>query len=478
MTPTPANSIVDRTFDVAIIGGGAAGVLVAIHLLRKAHPGLRVVLVEPRERLAEGVAYSTTHPEHLLNVIASRMSAFDHDPGDFVGFLERHTAQAEDAAAIATTFARRTDFARYLRSTLERYATNETLCWIRDEACGIERGGAYAVHLRGGGTLQSHRIVLASGNFPRAMPLVPSAGLGIDATRSAWHYDDVRGIDTAADVCIIGSSLSMVDAVMSLEAIGHHGRIDVISRHGLMPLPHATPGSQHGRLGDLLSLRLSERSRRLRSDAAHALLSGEPWQWTMDGVRPQTQALWRSLDAPAQRRFLRHAARFWDVHRHRIAPAAAATMDRLRRQGRLRVHAGKLIAMVREGDRCSVQFVPRRATQSTQLLVRYVINSTGVESSIKRIDSPLIASLLEGGMAMPGPHGIGIATNDAGALVAADGSSQPDLLTLGAPRIGQLWESIAIPELRGQAEAAALYLLERMAGHAASDAASRHASTV
>lgn len=36
--------------DVAIVGGGAAGVLTAIHLLRAARSGLRIVLIEKSDR--------------------------------------------------------------------------------------------------------------------------------------------------------------------------------------------------------------------------------------------------------------------------------------------------------------------------------------------------------------------------------------------------------------------------------------------
>ena len=45
-----------RDFDIAIIGGGAGGVLTAIQALRQAEAGVRIVLIEPVARLAQGVA--------------------------------------------------------------------------------------------------------------------------------------------------------------------------------------------------------------------------------------------------------------------------------------------------------------------------------------------------------------------------------------------------------------------------------------
>ena len=73
--------------DLAIIGGGAGGVLVAMQALRQATTPLRIVMIEPRSVLAQGVAYATTHGEHLLNVPAVRMSAFDDRPEDFLDYV-------------------------------------------------------------------------------------------------------------------------------------------------------------------------------------------------------------------------------------------------------------------------------------------------------------------------------------------------------------------------------------------------------
>ena len=55
-------------------------------------------------------------------------------------------------------------------------------------------------------------------------------------------------------------------------------------------------------------------------------------------------SLWQSLDRDEQRRFLRHARPWWDVHRHRIAPEVAATVTRLVAEGRLTVMAGRIVS--------------------------------------------------------------------------------------------------------------------------------------
>ena len=72
----------EETFDFAIIGGGAAGVLLALRLLRDGAAGQTIALIEPGEP-GRGVAYGTDDPAHVLNVGAGNMSA-DADTPDVV----------------------------------------------------------------------------------------------------------------------------------------------------------------------------------------------------------------------------------------------------------------------------------------------------------------------------------------------------------------------------------------------------------
>jgi uncharacterized NAD(P)/FAD-binding protein YdhS len=52
---------------------------------------------------------------------------------------------------------------------------------------------------------------------------------------------------------------------------------------------------------------------------------------------------------------------------------------------------------------------------------------------------------------------------DVGRLIDSDGRTETPLWTLGALRRGELFESTAIPEIRGQALAVAGALLDRVA---------------
>ena len=178
----------------------------------------------------------------------------------------------------------------------------------------------------------------------------------------------------------------------------------------------------------------------------------------MDRIRPLGQALWQSLSAADQRRFLRHVVRYWDVHRHRIAPSVHAQLQALRERGQLQLHRGRIDAVSADGDHVRLTGDGPRGSR-LHLQVQCVVNATGVETRGQAMRNPLLQQLLASGLARPGPHGIGLDTAPDGQLLDADGTPHPRIQVIGSLRIGSLWESLAIPELRVQAAQAAQWML-------------------
>ena len=293
----------------------------------------------------------------------------------------------------------------------------------------------------------------------RAEPARGAGALSPAQRIAAWDFDAVKAIDHDAEVCIVGSGLSMADALLSLADNGHRGRIHVLSRHALLPLSHADVAAAAGFDAQaLFAMPLRARMRALRAQARDALQNGLPWQAVFERLRPHGQALWQSLTEAEQRRFLRHAVRYWDIHRHRVAPHVHARIAALRDSGQLRLHRGRVDHVMAQG-RC-VRLAYRHADgRFDELDADVLVNATGVELRARTMRSPLLDGLLGRGHARPGPHGIGIDTDESGRVLDADGRAWPNLLAIGSLRIGTLWESIAVPELRVQAEAAARALL-------------------
>ncbi|SBV37269.1 conserved hypothetical protein [uncultured Stenotrophomonas sp.] len=448
--------------DIAIIGGGAAGTLAAIGVLRAATAALRVVVVEPQLPLGRGVAYATCHPEHLLNVPAGKMSGFPDKPDDFLDYLvEQHAFPELEREALARTFVPRLHYAGYLRRRLQQAvdASPAQLDVRAGRVMAMERhADGVVLQLDVGQPLLAAGVALCSGNALRPLPARGAGAVPAGKRVEAWDFDAVRGIATNADVAIVGSGLSMADSVVSLAAAGHEGHVHVLSRHALLPLPHAAGPAANYDPQPLLAMPLRQRLRTLRRHAAEAALRGIPWQSVMERIRPLGQALWQSLSPGDQRRFLRHVVRYWDVHRHRIAVPVHAQLMELRRQGRLHLHRGRLETVIAEGACVHLTALdPQRCP--FQLDVQCVINATGVEMRAQAMRNALLQQLLGSGIARPGPHGIGVDSSIDGSLLDADGVADPRIRVVGSLRIGTLWESLAIPELRTEAAQAAQALL-------------------
>src|SRR5687768_1472872 len=133
---------------ITIIGGGASGTLLAANLLRQKpdreggprNDDVVINLVEKKERVAKGVAYSTYVDCHLLNVPASRMGAFPDAVGDFHSWLGANGFDYDPNA-----FVPRALFGKYLGDTLNdaiesRPAATE-INFIHAEATAIDIGG-------------------------------------------------------------------------------------------------------------------------------------------------------------------------------------------------------------------------------------------------------------------------------------------------------------------------------------------------
>jgi len=139
-------------------------------------------------------------------------------------------------------------------------------------------------------------------------------------------------------------------------------------------------------------------------------------------------------------RFIRHARPWWDVHRHRIAPEAAAVIDRWCSAGRLKVIAGR----VREGANGTATVI-RRGDGPVTIEAELAINCTGPAGPLAATRNPLLRQMLADGLVQPGPLGIGIRT---GAMAEA----REKLWALGPLTKGQWWEITAVPDIRVQVD--------------------------
>ena len=424
------------THPIVIVGGGFSGTLLAINLLR--FDGPRAVLVERSgDRIARGVAYSATEPAHLLNVRAGGMSAFPDDPGHFVRWLEAHGHGG------AGSFVPRLLYGAYLREALDavrcdRLSLREgDVCDVRDDD----------VVLSSGETIAADRVVLATGNLPPHTPpgIDPGALPGGRYLDDPWRADAAAGLGEGDTVVLLGTGLTAVDVALQLDAKGFAGRIVALSRRGLHPRRHADAPMPAGET-DLPGVPLSRLVARLRARAA-----AEGWRAAVDAMRPITQRLW-SASSPAERaRFLRHLRPFWDVHRHRLAPAVADRIDAMVAAGRLRFVAGKVMGAEVDGAGLHLRWRPRHRDDGETLRAARIVNCTGPQGDLKRTDDPLLATLVARGRIRPDPLRLGIDVDAEARVIRADGTPDDRLSCIGPMTRGGLWEVVAVPDLRRQA---------------------------
>jgi uncharacterized NAD(P)/FAD-binding protein YdhS len=240
-----------------------------------------------------------------------------------------------------------------------------------------------------------------------------------------------------------------------------------VSRRGLLPQSHRRPNTHvplpvppevkdapPTALGVLRAVRRAVR----RVEA-----EGHDWRDVISSLRPVTVELWASLDTRERARFLRHVRPFWDTHRHRIPSDVAEEIDALRRDGTLVLHRGRIASaeVKADGSGVRVRLAVRNGGSGDvrQVDVRWVVNCTGPDADVRRVDEPLWSRLLERGIARADALGMGVVTTPEGALIGSSGQASPCLFLVGPLRKAQLWESTAVPELRVQASNLARTLL-------------------
>lgn len=421
----------------AVIGAGASGTLQALHLVRA---GAQVTLVDRGPAPGRGVAYSTRRPEHLLNVPARRMSAFSDDPDHFERWYGALTGGgAED-------FAPRMLYGDYLAGLLAEAGIEP----VRGEALALADEG---VRLADGRTVAADAIVLAPGNFkPATPPGIDPAALGPLWVDDPWAGDLTEGLGAGDVLLLVGTGLTAVDVALTLDASGYGGRIVALSRRGLAPRSHGLREPTVAPQEDLPANCVAMLHRvRARSEEIG-------WLGAVHELRAVTQALWRSAGAEERGRFLRHLRAWWDVHRHKVAPAVGATIEAMQADARLAVAAGKLVSVEAEDGRALVRFRPRGGDAVETLRAARIVNCTGPEIDIARAGEPLLDTLLAAGRIRPDPLRIGLDVDAECRAIGADGRASETLSVIGPITRGAFWESVAVPDIRVQAERVAARL--------------------
>jgi uncharacterized NAD(P)/FAD-binding protein YdhS len=240
-----------------------------------------------------------------------------------------------------------------------------------------------------------------------------------------------------------------------------------LSRHGHLPQSQTTFNRATLLADAVATIRTSRGSIRQLVRIVHALSRqlngvGGDWREVINAVRQTAPELWAALSLADRQRFLRHVRPIWDLHRHRMPPAAANELRRLQDAGRLSVLAGTIESANITGAGIEVIWRPRGTQQRERCVVGRIFNCTGPDYRVTRSGDALVRSLLSSGLIAPDPLELGIRVTSDNEVVSTDGNTVKGLYYVGPWLRARDWEATAVPELREHARR----LAERLAGAA------------
>jgi uncharacterized NAD(P)/FAD-binding protein YdhS len=415
------------------------------------------------------VAYGTRRAEHLLNVAARNMSAFPDHPNHFLDWLRTRSEYSDlPDVVLREIFVPRRVYGDYVRAVSLMYCASVDprqqvqIEAVEDTAVDVvKHPGGGAVALQSGKTIEANRVVLATGNQqPAPLPSVAAPFRHPAYFDNPWIDWEGRLTNSDQDVILLGTGLTMVDIFLTLSESGWRGTIRAVSRNGLLPLSHfrgieytSFPPPEPEKLGLARLVDQMERHcSRLRQLGANPTIC-------VDRLRPHTQRIWQHLSADEKRQFCSRYAAQWNVMRHRVAEPIHARLMEAVSSGRLRVHKGRIAALSDAGHGVRVTIESEQGEQ-TMLEGGLVVNCTGPQTSFSAAAEPLFKSLLERGLVRVDGLDMGIEVDEGFAAVERDGRRSEFLYALGPLLKGTLWETTAVPELRGQAMRVAQILLQ------------------
>jgi uncharacterized NAD(P)/FAD-binding protein YdhS len=441
---------------ITIVGAGYSGSLTAVNILRQ-NPGpqVRIILIDRNTRPGRGLAYRTWDDNFLLNVPAGNMSALADDPNHFVKFC-----QDIDPAFNAGTFVSRRLYGDYLefvlRQETERSGVSE-LEEIHCEAIAVRQqpgDNSYQVALADGRSLRSDQVVLAFGHFSPEDPVAVASIYETETyINNPWNFAALERIQGDTSVALLGTGLTALDVLFRLTSNNDTRKIYLISRRGLVPQPHRSHPKAPAVAGfptflENLPPTVRAYFRALRLKIGENAAQGGDWRDVINALRPHTPEIWRRFSVEERQKFLSRLVPYWDIHRHRLAPAASLRLNGMLKSGQVQVIAGYIQDYKMHGKNVSIEIRERHTGRSRELNVGRVVNCTGPNCNIAKITMPLIVQLRNEGYLKQDPNKLGFEVNDRYQVINYQGDPARNLFYVGPALKASYWEAIAVPELR------------------------------
>jgi uncharacterized NAD(P)/FAD-binding protein YdhS len=464
---------------IAVVGLGPTGASVTCDLLRRLDRRppdcpVRLTLVDPDPRPGHGYAFRSSR---VLNMRSGTMSLDPGDSGQFERWLAAAGLGDEEYPA-------RKLFGRYvserLEATLESAdpAVVEVDRWETTAAAVQRHGDALQIVAAGGQARTFDTVVLALGEstFNALHHRTGQPGF----VPSPWD-PALADIPATADVAIVATGLSAVDASLELIERGHGGRITCLARRRGLPKVQGPREEYVPARVDRAWLDIATRARplsfvtvarRVRAELDHAMGApyqpGDPdprewfsaagfaerrrrgetrafldafeaartgrtlWYYALDALASITPAVWHAVRTADQLRFLKWARSMWNEYRHSMPAVNASILAGTVGTGQLSVARNLLVI-----DRTARPARTWRAVTGKHVeAFDYLVDATGGQPRLACRHNPLLRSCLRSGLlAEDARGGIRVGFHSCRAL-ARDGREQPGLYFVGPLTFG------------------------------------------
>ncbi len=474
------------TQHIGIIGAGASGIACFVQLIRKLHTkkprsAVKITIWERKKEFGPGLAFGTGQEGHLLNTRAGIMSIIPEEPLHFVQWMHDHDAFIQDKFPQVTThpdsYPPRMLYGEYTQAVFEdhlRLAESRGISVDRKqleiEDLQVDPDGQITVISKNHQKTTLSRVILATGcPGPAVFSHLEEYP---NFLASPWPSGNVLSTisDKASSVAIVGSSLTAIDAAITLTSNGHHGPITFFSIKGLLPRvqsPSEVPferrfltlaearkiAHSEGKLTVKKLIRLFRKeveacagkkidwSKDERVDKDHLSLMEYDIRKALDGksiyqnilysLRKDTYPIWQLLDADQKQLFGKWIKPYYDINRHAIPVENGIKVMNLLKSGQLSVigHSDDI--------KWKEQHFELRTENGKCYEVDYVINASGPTMDIEKMDDiPLLPRLLEKGY-ISKYEGGGVKADLASLkVIAGHGDIEPEIYIIGHPLAG------------------------------------------
>ncbi len=450
---------------IGVIGAGFSGIMTITHLIQSLENPTEIILFDDIRFINKGIAYSTHSHQHLLNVVAQKMSAFPNDNDHFLNWiLSLEKFKNQKRSLIANSFLPRKLYGDYLseiwRKTLDLITERKhNLTIVNSKVAELKASDnqKYVIKTENNLHYNVDYCIIATGNQLPRNPFIKNNEFfkSENYFQNPWSINSVSQLDNSKPILIIGNGLTMVDCVLSLIEKGFNNTIYTLSPNGYHILPHRSNGIIYTDLMDELKekntlldiVTLVNKHRKLVRSL------GQSAEIVIDSLRPYTHELWRNFSENDKFLFMQKFRHLWGVARHRISINIHDKIQQLRLNKELIVFSGKLLEIEESANSIKVSYRSKENKDIQTIYVGRIINCTGPETVLENLNDSFLKNCFLNGLLTQDSLKLGIKTDlETFETINSKNQLNENVFTLGPNLKGELWESIAIPELKIQAK--------------------------